>query len=238
MENARILVCVADPGLESRVKSELRRLGLEFRVAASPPAFPDRPRDRRFWLVDSDWLARVPAANIQNIVLVAGEQGIPVRALPYMACGNLVSVPSRNLDSSALVEAVRKLASPGARGLMPHIMSVPELAMIPRRVLEVFVHKPAGVQTTVDFAKALAVSRGKVRDTVHACEFERTEYLVTALRAESWIWFARAGVSRKRFEPYLGIYDRTDFRRACRRAGIEVPWNRWDPPSLCASSGI
>lgn len=110
--------------------------------------------------------------------------------------------------------------------------------MIPRRVLEVFVHKPAGVQTTVDFARALAESHGKVRDMVHSCGFERTEHLVTALRAESWVWFARAGVPRTRLEPYLGIYDRTDFRRACRRAGIEVPWNRWDPPRLYASSGI
>lgn len=59
---------------------------------------------------------------------------------------------------------------------------------------------------------------------VMAGGFKRSEHLVTALRAAAWIWFARLGAHRPTFERYLGIYDRGNFRRACRRAGIEPPW--------------
>ena len=61
--------------------------------------------------------------------------------------------------------------------------------------------------------------------------FERAEHLCTALRAETWIWFAQRGLRRTVFEHYLGITDRATFRRACSRAVVSVPWRRDCPTS-------
>ena len=63
------------------------------------------------------------------------------------------------------------------------------------------------------------------RKVVHRAGFARAEHLFAALRYESWQWFAGHGFERSVFEDYLGIVDRSHFRRACQRAGLPAPWH-------------
>ncbi len=129
-------------------------------------------------------------------------------------------------DEHDLVHAMESVTSEDSRdGLLAELVSAPLFAYLPWRLIEAFVGRPNALQTTVDFARALEISQARVRQLVRVSGFTRSEHLVTALRGAAWIWFARLGVKRSAFERHLGIYDRGNFRRSCKRAGIEPPWN-------------
>lgn len=130
------------------------------------------------------------------------------------------------VDEDDLANAMASATTESGRDdLLAELLSASQFAWLPWRLIDAFVRQPAALQTTVDFARALGISGSRVRQLVLAGGFKRSEHLVTALRATAWIWFARLGVKRSAFEPYLGIYDRGNFRRSCRRASIEPPWN-------------
>ncbi len=130
------------------------------------------------------------------------------------------------VDEDDVVNAMASVTSENSRdGLLTELVSAPQFAWLPWRLIEAFVRQPAALQTTIDFARALRISPPRVRQLVRVGGFKRSEHLVTALRGAAWIWFARLGVKRSAFERHLGIYDRGNFRRSCRRAGIEPPWN-------------
>lgn len=96
-------------------------------------------------------------------------------------------------------------------------------------LVTVFLQAPARNLSLPAVATQLGWSRRRVRAVVAELEWwrvqgSRTEYLWTFLRVEAWIWFTQRGIPRRHVERFLGIVDRTNFRRACRRACVGVPW--------------
>ncbi|HLM68043.1 MAG TPA: hypothetical protein VK358_10975 [Longimicrobium sp.] len=96
-----------------------------------------------------------------------------------------------------------------------------KLERVPQTVITAFLEDPAGLMRIHDLRRALApLSRESAQALVRSAGFPRAEHLFTALRSAAWILLMREGVNRKRIEQYLGIVDRTSFRRACKRAGV------------------
>ena len=93
-----------------------------------------------------------------------------------------------------------------------------------RPLVTLFASAPAATARVEAVARAVRYHKRRVPDLVHALRFERLEHLWTYLRAESLVWLTHQGIRRKPVERFLGIFDRSNFRRACRRAGVPVPW--------------
>jgi hypothetical protein len=110
----------------------------------------------------------------------------------------------------------------GVSGLAAHLASQGAFSGVPERILRAFVLHPKCLRTLRDVCRVLAVSPSAARALVREAGFRRSEHLFAALRAESWVWFHRQGFRSAVFECYLGIWDRSDFRRAA----LPLPWNR------------
>jgi hypothetical protein len=109
---------------------------------------------------------------------------------------------------------------------------------LPPRVLRAFLAGPRRARTIGDLCCAVGTSAGQLRAVVKRCGFGRYEGLLTWLRLETWKWLVSAGVDRTLAEAYLGILDRSNFRRACKRAGLATPWTnkRTDLLLACTDS--
>lgn len=99
------------------------------------------------------------------------------------------------------------------------------LSQVPLALLRGFLGRPRAFRTIRDAARACGCSAAELRAVERKWECRRFEELVTRLRAGTWRWLRSAGVDRSVVEDHLGIKDRSDFRRACRRARIPVPWS-------------
>jgi hypothetical protein len=95
---------------------------------------------------------------------------------------------------------------------------------LPPRLLRAFLAAPRSVHRLADLARGAGLPVGGLRALGRGLGLFRFERLLTTLRAETWKWLVSAGVDRRLVEDYLGITDRSNFRRACRRAGIALPW--------------
>lgn len=92
---------------------------------------------------------------------------------------------------------------------------------VPPDLITAFLEHPAAMTRLRDLRRALGpISRESAQQLVRSSGFPRAEHLFTALRCAAWVLIKSDGVNRKEISKYLGICDRTSFRRACRRAGI------------------
>jgi len=98
------------------------------------------------------------------------------------------------------------------------------LSRVPPALLRGFLRSPRAAGTIRGFSRASGLAVDALRAMEKDLGCTRFEALVTRLRAGVYRWLASAGVDRTVVQDYLGIKDRSDFRRACRRAGIPVPW--------------
>jgi hypothetical protein len=99
------------------------------------------------------------------------------------------------------------------------------LGRLPPRLLRAFLAESRSIHTLGDLARGAGFSVGNLRALERDLGVPRFEGLLARLRAETWKWLVAKGVDRRVVEDYLGIADRSNFRRACRRAGIPVPWD-------------
>jgi hypothetical protein len=110
-----------------------------------------------------------------------------------------------------------------------------KLERVPQAVITAFLEDPAGSRRIQDLRRSLApLSRESAQALVRSAGFPRAEHLFTALRSAAWILLMREGVNRKRIEQYLGIVDRTSFRRACKRAGVPAVHAKLRPEAFDA----
>ena len=93
-----------------------------------------------------------------------------------------------------------------------------------RPLVALFASAPAATARVEAVARAVGCHNRRVPHLVQALRFERFEHLWTYLLVESWVWLTRQGIPRKPVERFLGIFDRSNFRRACERARVPVPW--------------
>ncbi|KPJ92372.1 MAG: hypothetical protein AMS18_07545 [Gemmatimonas sp. SG8_17] len=133
---------------------------------------------------------------------------------------------TRVLDQEKMCRAIiRCVATNGVGCLAAHLSSQPVFAGTPKRVVNAFVLHPERPRALADLCELLAVSPAVARRIVRRAGFARAEHMYAALRYESWQWFAAHGFERSMVEHYLGIRDRSHFRRSCQRAGLPAPWH-------------
>lgn len=172
----------------------------------------------------SQWLGRH-----EGIVLVCcGEEATFTNgALVWLTRKSAVILESPELTHRELLHAVLR-AGTGTSflDLERHLQHASRLRGVPARVVTAFLAAPGNLFRLADLARALCRSRESTRALARRLGFKRVAHLLTALRAEAWLWCARQGLNRKWFEAYLGIGHRSDFARACDRAQVERPWHR------------
>lgn len=100
----------------------------------------------------------------------------------------------------------------------------PKLRQVPPGVLRAVLAGARTSNTASALARSARISVRELRRIERQLGLHRVEGLVTVIRAEMWKWLISAGVNRDVVEAYLGIVDRSNFRRACERAGIPIPW--------------
>lgn len=87
-----------------------------------------------------------------------------------------------------------------------------------------FLRAPRRIRKRLDLELALDRSRAWVRSMTEGAGFDRVTFLLTALRAQAWVVLITRGVALPAVQDYLGVQDRSTFRRACHRADVPVPW--------------
>jgi hypothetical protein len=91
-------------------------------------------------------------------------------------------------------------------------------------LVRAFLEEPASRRPLELLTGNTGLTPRAVRQALRDLHFERSQYLFTWLRAESWVWLVSRGFDPHAVEPFLGIHDRSNFRRSCRRASVKTPW--------------
>lgn len=109
-------------------------------------------------------------------------------------------------------------------GLEVHLASLLPRTECTAAVVRMFTEYPSSTLRVHELQLGLGITCAAANRLVRELGFHRAEHLCTYLRAEAWIWFIRRGLNRKVLERFLGIFDRSNFRRACHRACLDPPW--------------
>lgn len=232
-----VAVSIDDVAVRRHVERSLAALGVRYRV--TPAGGPGKRDHCHIACIECSalpkWIARREA-----IVLVRCGKTVTLTdaELAWLTRKSVVIVESGRPTHVELLHALI-LASSGASlaGLRTHLTKSSLLRQVPEEVIAAFLAGLARLYRLQDLARELRMSSYRCRQLIGRAGFRRAEHLLTALRAEAWIWCARQGLTRKWFESYLGIPHRSNFARACDRARIERPWHRV-PPRLSCTRGV
>lgn len=219
--------CLYIAALDSRVRDRAvhcaEELGLRYQVLdRDRPVFPreagavycvgSRLADRLMEIPEPALVVSVGAA-VQDHLLVAlsGKRAVAIRL--------------SDLNAASLLQLLIRLTTAvDVYGLAGYLQSVQRFGQLPKKFLQAFVFDPTRMRALDDIAHAARGTRRDARAIVTAGESDQPEHLFVALKSESYSWLTAQGFARSAIEGYLGIGDRSTFRRACRRAGVAVPW--------------
>jgi hypothetical protein len=220
-----VVVCAGSDPIRNRIVACLRDLAIDYRLVDQ--VWLDRAGQAGIlFIMDTGVVERLSPCPPRTIVVFT-ESLCASSVLRHVAAGHVVPVRYDDLDREKMCRAIiRCVATNGVGGLAAHLGSQGGFSGVPERILGAFVLQPKDLTSLRDVCRVLAVSPAAARALVRQAGFRRSEHLFAALRAESWVWFHRQGFRSAVFECYLGIWDRSDFRRACRRAALPLPWNR------------
>jgi hypothetical protein len=220
-----VVVSATSHPIRNRIVDCLRDLDLEFKLADGQT--PDMGAQwETLFLLDSGVAARMSTCPQRTIVVFA-DRVCPLSVLRLVASGQVIPLGYEGLDQEKMCRAIiRCFATDHVHGLAAHLSSHEAFATVPIQVIDAFSIHPERLMSLSDLCQVLSVSPDKARIVVRRAGCRRSEHLFVRLRVESWVWFSREGFRPSVFERYLGIRDRSDFRRACRRAGLELPWRR------------
>lgn len=214
----RTVVATVDPSVGRVIGAALGQLRIPGEAA---PVAELKGRAGRAGVacVDSGAFATVGPLPCPTVIVTKGAP-VPDDVWPALLDAAPVAIRLADLQPSSLLAAILRAKAHVALDDLP-----PALARIPRPMVEAFLADPASLRTVGDAGSAMGMSSRSVRATVRAAGFPRFERCLVWLRVETWRWLA-GHVDRPTLEACLGVTDRSDFRRACRRAGVPVPWSR------------
>jgi hypothetical protein len=221
----RVVVSATSHPIRNRIVDCLRDLDVECELADGRTV-DIGGRWETLFLLDAGVASQMRNCPPRTIVVFA-DRVCPLSVLRLVAAGQVIPLRYEGLEQEKMCRAIiRCVAANGIGGLEAHLVSHEAFTAVPRQVIDAFVLHPERLRGLSDVCRVLAVSPDSARALVRRAGFRRSEHLFVRLRAESWVWFSREGFRPSVFERYLGIRDRSDFRRACRRAGSELPWSR------------
>lgn len=163
---------------------------------------------------EAEDLARLPgpAVLVGSLACAGGAEkaDLPVGSAP-LATSDLTPV---SLLRALIVAALGTNADFVARRLAQLEM----FSRVPPELIHAFVRDPSGMTRLWDLRRCMKLSRRRAQKVARLTgRFDRAEHLLTALRCASWAELMHRGLHRGAVECYLGIEDRSDFRRACER---------------------
>jgi hypothetical protein len=220
-DDARAIVAVEDPLVVRRVAAGLEALSCPYSICEPRAAALSKgPAGAVYCLgsrVASD-LSRFPGPTI---VLLSGAR-LTDEAVLKLQGRRMSTLHVNGLTPTSLLRAmVCARCESEIESIARQLGRMGKLQRVPQGVITAFLQDPAGLTRIHDLRRALApLSREGAQALVRSAGYARAEHLLTALRCAAWILLMREGVDRKRIEQYLGILDRTSFRRACKRAGV------------------
>ncbi len=221
----RVVVSATSHPIRNRIVDCLRDLDLEFQLVDGQ-TMDMGGRWENLFLLDAGVAARMSTCPPRTIVVFA-DRVYPLSVLRLVAAGQVIPLRYEGLDQEKMCRAIiRCVATNGGGGLVAHRLSHEAFADVPRQIVNAFVQHPDRLRSLSDVCRVLDVSPDSARVVVWSAGYRRSEHLFVRLRVESWVWFSREGFRPSVFERYLGIRARSAFRRACRRAGLELPWRR------------
>lgn len=219
----RILVSASKHQMCQRLADCLADLGMDYQLV-DPRRLETSGQAGTLFVLDCGVLQRLNRCPARTIVVFTGCV-CPLSVLHLVVAGRAVPLRYEGLDAIKMCRAIiRCVATNGTAGLAAHLVSLRVFAAVPRPVIGAFVLHPERPTGLADLCRVLGVSPASGREIVHLAGFRRAEHLFAALRCRSWQWFAHHGFERSVFEDYLGITDRSHFRRGCQRAGLMAPW--------------
>ena len=227
VQSCRVVVSAITHRIRNRITGCLRDLAVDYQLV-DQERLDIRGHVGTLFVLDCGVVERLSRCPARTIVVFA-DCPCPLSVLHHVVAGRVVPLRYEGLDPKKMCRAIiRCVATNGVGGLAAHLNSHDAFAGVPRRILSAFVLHPERLRSLSDVCRVLAVSPDSARALVRRAGYRRSEHLFVRLRVESWVWFFREGFRPSVFESYLGIRDRSDFRRACRRAGLELPWYRVD----------
>ena len=227
----RALVAATNIRLSRRVADCLAALAIPHEVVSADAAGRSE-RAGTVVFLESAALRLIQRVPRPCVIICSGERiAIADWVLSEVADGDVAVVALRDLTPVSVLRGIMVAAE--RRDLLElrdNLRSQPRLAAVPASLIDAFLVNPARFTGLRDICRAFGLSKVGARELVREARFERAEHLLTVLRAEAWLWFERRGIKRTAFEPYLGLTSRSNFRRACRRAGIDPPWEDIERP--------
>ena len=218
-------VMISDPNAQTKLSKSLGKLGIRHHNYDAQQCRSRLPTAGLF-CVCARTVAILSTVPSPAIVVCCGVS-VPDAVVSLIARAGTPVIDTSDLSPASLLRAIVNVSddsTPCATALKLYLASHPCFQRVPRELIDHFVAAPLEVMRLGDICLALQVSRPACRALLRSAGFGRAEHLLTALRAEAWIWFAQRGMRRPVFEKYLGIRDRKTFRRACSRAAVTVPW--------------
>lgn len=192
----------------------------------SPEQLAGIGRDGVLYCVGSRALDRVLDGR-RPIVVVTSGASIPDAALERLSMASVVVIPLTRLTAATLFRALLQSMF-GVADFDPvaQVLEEPAFGRVPRCAVEALLLHGARIGRPKDLCKRLGWTRGRLSAVTHEAGFERSEYLIAALRAEMcYVLFGR-DLAPAAVEAQLGVFHRPTFRRSCYRAGIMPPWER------------
>ena len=224
-----VAVIVFDPHARRRLSESLRRLGIRHHDYDAQQCRSRLPK-ASLYCVCARTIATLGVVPSPAIVVCCG-MAVTDTVVSLVAHAGSPVIDASSLSPATLLQAIVNTAddrTPCALALKLYLASHPGFQRVPIELIDRFVAAPSEMIRLSDICVALQISRSSCRTLLRSAGFKRAEHLCTALRAETWIWFAQRGIRRAVVEKYLGIRDRKTFRRACCRAAVAVPWQSDD----------
>lgn len=220
----RVTLQCLDPHVRDRLSRALRKVHCRHEILARyrPPL--DLRYRTSVCCLDSQAAASAPSLPEPCVIVLTGAQ-VSDELVRRVAEGRCVSLlTSASLNPTTLIEALMAAyLSSETDGLVQRVRRCPPLQDVDEAVITAFLADPVHMTRLADLRRAFApISRDAARILVRTCGFSRAEHLFTALRMAARHELIAHGLSRTEAEASLGIFDRSSFRRSCRRASLRV----------------
>ncbi len=234
--SVRAVVAADDARVVRRIAAGFEALSLSYRISGPDPAEVLAGPPDAVYCLGSRTAAELPHFRGPTIVVLHGAR-LSDEALLKFRGRRFSSVHLDGLTPTSLLRAIVAARVGSEPDTLPEqLHRLRKLALVSDALLAAFIQDPAGMTRLRDLRRALEpLSREGAQRLVRSTGFTRTEHLFTALRWAAWAILRREGMNRCEVEKYLGIVDRTSFRRACRRAGLPPLHEGLRPDTLDSS---
>ncbi len=228
------VVSAQDHRVVRRLERVLKDVRLRYRVVAPGELSQVRERDVIYCL-GSRLASQLPALPGPTVILVSGAAIVDADMVRVAAQGAVFLRLDDVSGPTVLRAAISAALGTDIDSVSRVLASRDEFSRLAPQIIEQFLRDPQRMQRRRDLQRAFpSLSRERAQAVVHASGFDRAEHLFTALRLATWGLLIDRGLDRGHVEHYLGISDRTTFRRSCYRAGVPTPSGTLDSTKISA----